>query len=148
MHPRKRMNMLLPQLFARLAAAARLTKSSTVGPTPDASGNSNHGTLAADAAITDSGRYGKALTLDGADDHVQIPDDTALELGASDFTIEAWVNPDTTTDIRAIIAKWDNTDRSYKLDLRNGKLTFLLSPDGTSANQVKFEGATTLSTGA
>jgi hypothetical protein len=57
----------------------------------------------------DGGRYGKGVRFDGDGDAVVIPDDPSLEPGAGDWTLEAWVNPDDTTGIRAVLAKWGGT---------------------------------------
>ncbi|MEV4754722.1 sialidase family protein [Micromonospora sp. NPDC049559] len=61
------------------------------GPsTPDTSGAGNTAFVRGGAALT-SGRYGSALALDGADDHVQLPFSSSLDLGAGDFTVSAWL---------------------------------------------------------
>ncbi|HKB06390.1 MAG TPA: LamG-like jellyroll fold domain-containing protein, partial [Gemmataceae bacterium] len=55
----------------------------------DLSGNANHGTIAG-ATWTSGGRYGGALSFDGADDMITIPDANSLDL-TTGFTLEAWV---------------------------------------------------------
>jgi N,N-dimethylformamidase beta subunit-like protein/uncharacterized protein DUF4082/concanavalin A-like lectin/glucanase superfamily protein/fibronectin type III domain protein/Big-like domain-containing protein/BACON domain-containing protein len=57
----------------------------------DASGNGNTGTIAG-AAHTTAGKYGGALSFDGASNWVTIPDSSSLNL-TTGMTLEAWVNP-------------------------------------------------------
>jgi len=73
----------------------------------DASGNNNHGSCS-DASCPVAGvegRFGKALSFDGMDDDVQVPD--SLSLRPSPFTIAAWFqwNRLGTDDIGFITAK-------------------------------------------
>lgn len=42
-------------------------------------------------ATFDAGHVGPAFTFDGVDDFVSVPDSTAWDIGASDFTIDLWV---------------------------------------------------------
>jgi chitodextrinase len=59
--------------------------------TADASGNGNTGTLV-NATWTTAGKYGKALSFNGTNARVDIPDAASLHL-SSGMTLEAWVNP-------------------------------------------------------
>jgi chitodextrinase len=59
---------------------------------PDASGNGNTGTVSG-ATWTSAGKFGGALTFDGASSSVVVPDSPSLDLGAG-MTLEAWVRPD------------------------------------------------------
>ncbi|WP_437641844.1 LamG domain-containing protein [Sorangium sp. So ce854] len=56
----------------------------------DASGNGNDATLAGSAGWTPTGRVGGALSLQGDDPHVDLPDRLTDEL--DDLTIATWVN--------------------------------------------------------
>ena len=40
-----------------------------------------------------NGRFGRALSFEGNDDIVKVPDDPSLHLGDG-MTLEAWVKPD------------------------------------------------------
>ena len=51
----------------------------------------NHGTLVNGATFT-AGKVGQAFFFDGVDDQVSIPHDASLN-PATQFTVEAWVNP-------------------------------------------------------
>jgi Concanavalin A-like lectin/glucanases superfamily/Viral BACON domain len=57
----------------------------------DSSGRGNTGTIAG-ATRTTSGRFGSALTFDGINDWVTVPDSPSLDLSTR-ATLEAWVNP-------------------------------------------------------
>ena len=69
----------------------------------DASGNGNTGTVAG-ATRTASGRYGSALSFDGANDWVTVADAASLALSAA-MTLEAWVRPATLGSWRTVILK-------------------------------------------
>jgi T5SS/PEP-CTERM-associated repeat protein len=56
----------------------------------DATGNGHDGIFRGNAATTTAGPFGKAFTLDGDGDYIEIGDE--LDMGASDFTLAAWVN--------------------------------------------------------
>ena len=60
----------------------------------DASGNGNTGTVA--NATWVAGKYGEALSFNGSSSRVTIPDSASLHLNSA-MTLEAWVDPTTTT---------------------------------------------------
>jgi hypothetical protein len=84
----------------------------------DASGRGNAGTISG-AAWTDSGRFGRALTFDGVDDWVTVPDAASLDL-TTGMTIEAWVNPST------LAGAW----RTVMLKERPGQLAYGMYASG------------------
>jgi protocatechuate 3,4-dioxygenase beta subunit len=96
------------------------------------------------------GLVGQAFQLDGVSAYIRVPNDPSLNL-ASALTIEAWINPTSTTGPRVIASKWnDNTsDWSYifKKDNTTDKLRVQLtkSVHGDLADLV---GTTDLSLGA
>ena len=61
----------------------------------DASGNGNNGTVA-NTTWAAAGKYGKALSFNGTSSRVTVPNAASLQLSAG-MTLEAWVNPATTT---------------------------------------------------
>jgi hypothetical protein len=61
-----------------------------------------------------SGRFGRALSFDGDDDVVTVPDDTALAL-TTGMTLEAWVKPDRRAGWRTVMLKESNAGMSYVL---------------------------------
>jgi hypothetical protein len=61
------------------------------GSTADASGNGNNGSLV-NAAWSSAGKFGDALSFNGTNARVDVPDAASLHL-SSGMTLEAWVNP-------------------------------------------------------
>ena len=61
----------------------------------DASGNGNNGTIA-NATWVATGKYGGALSFNGSSSRVTVPDSASLHLSSA-MTLEAWVDPATTT---------------------------------------------------
>ena len=57
----------------------------------DNSGNNNDGTIY--GATWTEGKYGKALSFDGVDDYVSIPDSGSLDVGGSEITMSVWLYP-------------------------------------------------------
>ncbi len=76
----------------------------------DLSGTGNHGTLVNGPTWT-GGRFGKALSFDGVDDRVAIPDANSLDL-TTGMTLEAWVRPSAAmgTTWRTVLFKHRNTN--------------------------------------
>src|SRR5204863_6064447 len=76
----------------------------------DASGNTNTGTIT-NATRTASGKFGNALSFNGTNARVAVPDSTSLDL-TNAMTLEAWVSPSVApTGWRSIIHK--DVDRYY-----------------------------------
>lgn len=89
----------------------------------DKSGYNNHGTI--NGAIWTDGKYGKALSFDGIDDYVEIPDNPSLKFGSGDFTITLWALIDPNTpDHGGFIAK-GAASRAYGVDY---KPTYCIRP--------------------
>ena len=74
---------------------------------------SNTGTLSNATWVT-NGRFGKALSFNGTNAWVTVPDANALDL-TSALTIEAWVQPTTVTGWRTILLKERGGNLSYGL---------------------------------
>jgi hypothetical protein len=79
----------------------------------DASGKGNHGTISG-ATRTNSGRYGKALTFDGVNDWVTVPDSASLDL-TNGMTLEARVYPTSATGWRTVLLKERTGHLTYAL---------------------------------
>ena len=86
----------------------------------DSSGNGNDGTLVGGPAWVD-GVEGYALSLDGSDDHVTVPDDPTLDV-TTELTIAAWIKLDTldngqgTRQRRPIVSKHDYVNGKRAFD--------------------------------
>ncbi len=86
----------------------------------DASGNGNNGTVA-NTTWAATGKFGKALSFNGTNALVTMPDTASLHL-TSGMTLEAWVNPST------VNANW--RDVIYK-----GNDNFYLEATSTNASR-------------
>ncbi len=120
----------------------------------DATGNLNHLSAIADAAPTTTAKYGYAATFDGTgdyycsdpDDDGACEDDDDLDMGTSDFTIEAWVKTSSSAQHNGIVSKWSGsgTQNSYRLVMRDeasfggaaGRLSFVIYDDGGAGDYV------------
>ena len=79
----------------------------------DQSGNGNAGTIA-NATWSASGKFGKALSFNGSNASVSVPDSSSLDL-TSGMTLEGWVNPNAGGNFRTMVVKEMPGDLSYGL---------------------------------
>lgn len=84
----------------------------------DASGSGRNGTVAG-ATRSAAGRFGGALSFDGANDKVDVPHAAAFNLG-SGMTLEAWVRPSSLSGWRTAILKERPGGLSYALYASDG----------------------------
>jgi glucose/arabinose dehydrogenase/PKD repeat protein len=85
----------------------------------DASPAKNNGTVNG-ATGTASGKFGRALSFDGTNDRVDVPDAASLDL-TNGMTLEAWVKPTTNSGWRTALLKERGTnDLVYALYTSNG----------------------------
>jgi hypothetical protein len=70
----------------------------------DASGRGNTGTIAGAAVRTTTAKFGGAITFDGVNDLVSVPDANSLDL-TNAMTLEAWVRPTTVSNYRTVLVK-------------------------------------------
>jgi len=112
----------------------------------DLSGQGNDGTLVNGPTWT-VGRYGSALSFDGANDRVDIPDSSSLRVDY--VTIAAWVKLDSAVIYQDIVGKHDDTEGNYGWGLAcnvdGDKLRGKFSTDGSDWNT--FDGATKMTIG-
>jgi Laminin G domain. len=92
----------------------------TTGTTATNNAGPNHtGTLNGPTRTAD-GRFGRALSFDGTNDRVDIPDHNALDL-TTGMPLQAWVRPTTNTGWRtALIKERGNNGHIYALYSSNG----------------------------
>ena len=81
-----------------------------------------------------AGHAGAALSFDGQDDHVLVPDAPSLRI-TDTLTLSAWVyRPEHASGRRqGLIARWAAGQRSYALYLQGQRAYFALSPNGSDA---------------
>ena len=69
--------------------------------------------------------------------NLDISSASALQLGSSDFTIEAWVyNTSYSSARNEIVSKWDSPNKSYTFGISASSILFAISTDGTSDSLV------------
>ena len=79
----------------------------------DSSGKGNNGTMS-NAAWTASGKFGTALSFNGTNAWVTVPDPPSLDL-TTGMTLEAWLDPASLSSWRAAIMKETSNDMAYSL---------------------------------
>lgn len=82
----------------------------------DTSGLGNSGSVFQATWYT-SGKYGKALSFDGSNDHVSVPDSSSLDL-TNKMTIEAWVRPTAGSGWRTVMMKENGSELAYGMYAR------------------------------
>ena len=103
------------------------------GNPADSSGNGNNGTWNGTGSHWTNGKYGKAGNFDGSSDYVSLSS-SGLVTATSDYTIEAWVNPDTIsgTDVIYAQANTANNTQFLKLELLNGTVGYDIRDDANT----------------
>ncbi|WP_283136775.1 LamG-like jellyroll fold domain-containing protein [Rhizohabitans arisaemae] len=84
----------------------------------DSSGGDLHGSVA-NAGWVAAGRHGKALSFNGTNSSVTVPDSPRLRPSGG-LTVEAWVNPASTAGWRTAVLKERTGGLSYALYASNG----------------------------
>jgi hypothetical protein len=89
----------------------------------DSSGGGNTGTLTNGPTWTTSGKINGALTFNGTNQYVSIPDAAALRLSGS-WTVTTWVNPSalpSSGNIALLASKSTSVGTNYDLVIDNGR---------------------------
>ena len=102
--------------------------------------NGNPGTLINGPVFT-TGKVANALSFDGIDDFVEVPNDPSLNFGTGDFSINVWINPNVVIEpqTESIVVKGDlslSTRKGYGLFIEGFETLFQLfftMGDGTFA---------------
>ncbi|HEY6889952.1 MAG TPA: LamG-like jellyroll fold domain-containing protein, partial [Solirubrobacter sp.] len=95
----------------------------------DSSSFGNTGVIDGATRVT-GGKFGGALSFDGTNDRVRVPDSASLDL-TTGMTLEAWVNPRNSSG-------WHNV----MLKERTGDLTYALYASGTTSPSAQLTTAT------
>jgi len=98
----------------------------------DGSGLGQHGTLTNTIGpVWVAGQIGGALSLDGLDDMIVIPDSDALDLGNT-FTLAVWINPRSYANFGRIFNKGSAVGSRYDLALAGSAVQLKTSVDYTT----------------
>jgi hypothetical protein len=101
------------------------------GTAEDLTGNGHTGTIEG-PEWTDRGKYGKALSFDGENDCVTVPESSELDLG-EEFTLESWVKPEGELKHDPIVFKEGEGFPSYALGIgipHSGKAEGVIGQEG------------------
>jgi hypothetical protein len=90
------------------------------GNADDSSVNGNDGTV--NGGWVD-GKFGKALSFNGVDEYVSIPDSASLDL-SGEITVEAWIKVDVHKNHNAIVIKGEDGAENYELLLTSSGLLY------------------------
>ena len=112
----------------------------------DSSLNGNDATLNGGPGWA-TGKFGKGVSLDGADDYLSAQDSDSLDIGGEEMTIVAWVNADGwPSGWNHIVRKTPENPRFYILGVHNTGLAFIFLQ--TEAQQIAdVQGVTALPDG-
>jgi hypothetical protein len=77
----------------------------------DVSGNGDNGTLK-NGPVWTTGKYDSALSFDGVNDYVAIPNSSSLNISSTKLTLPLWVNfTDTGSDMVLISKPWFSSSK-------------------------------------
>lgn len=89
-----------------------------------------------------AGKYGAAVTFNGGNDAIDVPDQPAFH-ATNQLTLSAWVNPSNLAGLHTILNKWYYLD-SYMLLVVDGRYEFRVAfPDGSLGTQVAISAPAT-----
>ena len=86
----------------------------------DASGNGNNGTLQGGSSWTTSGKYGNAISFNGTNAYVNVPNSSSVQLTTA-MTLEAWVNPSQRKGVWRDVIYKGNDNYYLEADSTSGK---------------------------
>ena len=78
----------------------------------DSSGYDNHGTVNGTTYV--DGKFGKALSFNGVNNYVSVPESTSLDL-SGEITVEAWIKVAVHKNFNAIVIKGEDGAENYEL---------------------------------
>jgi len=101
----------------------------------DSSENGNDGTIMGNPGWVDGKFNSKALSFDGTDDYVQIPDSPSFTTPTG-LTVAVWIKPENVTNIKGFVNK-------HVAGVTNGTWTLRDNPDGGPGVALYVYGAAT-----
>ncbi len=76
--------------------------------------------------------FGDALSFDGVDDYLSIPDSDDWDFGSEDFTIDFWVNPRSLSGTQYLISQWEDVSNRWYTRIENSNLYTVMVNAGTA----------------
>ncbi len=80
------------------------------------------------------GKVAGALSFDGINDYVKVPNNAALNFGTTDFSIDTWIKTQVSTGFQVFIDKRTYAPIGYELMLYNGRLLFQMADSSGFSN--------------
>ncbi len=127
---------LLAALVLAGTAAGEVSRNGLVaewhfdGDAKDSSGNGNDGTIYGASFV--EGKFGKALSFDGVDDYVEVPDSASLHIITNAVTVEVWIKIDKLSIWKSIAEKSVHLNWAYGFFIEeDGDLGFGIGTGGT-----------------
>ena len=91
---------------------------------------------------------GGSAYFDGSGDYLSVADGTALDLGAGDFTIEAWINTSSSAE-QIFAAQWPGaSNRAWVIALTPSSSTFLFAYTTNGTTQINTSATASIQVGA
>jgi len=88
-----------------------------------------------------------SVVFDGSGDYLSVPDDTAFDFGAGDFTIEGWINTSSSVE-QIFAAQWPGgSDRGWVIALTPSSSTFLFAYTTNGSTQINASATASLPVG-
>lgn len=94
----------------------------------------NHGDVQGGATVANPAKVGPGRIFDGSTGLVVVPHSPSLDPGATDFSIDAWINPNTDAQLPIVTKQYAPADvpLGYAFYLENRQLSFTASNEGSS----------------
>lgn len=81
-----------------------------------------------------------SLDFDGNDDYVFVPSSLAINVGAVDYTLSAWIKPELTSYIHVIMSKiTGQQDKEYMLSIDRDRIRLDVEKDGNAGRAYSVE---------
>ncbi len=104
------------------------------GPTAVDIAGGNDGTHT-NGPLVVTGAVSRAVSFDGVDDRIVVPDNGSIDMAGSDWSIDAWVRTCSIAEVSPIVDKQGIQDPvGYEMFLFNGNLAFQMGDAGGAAS--------------
>jgi Concanavalin A-like lectin/glucanases superfamily len=100
----------------------------------DASGHANNGTYVGGPALGALGVFGTAVSMDGVNDYVRVPDSSSLDVGNA-FTLEGWIKRGSTSHSDSLFNKGAGAFQLVALSAASGGRVVLRKANVTTVAQ-------------
>jgi len=95
----------------------------------------NHGSVQGGAAVANPAKVLSGRAFDGSSGHILVPDAAAIDPGAGDFSVDAWIQPRAVDGRRPIVSKMyapADAPWGWLFALEGGRLSLTVNNEGSS----------------